>query len=114
MALTIVWRNPFSSVRFSRTLKRIISNELARSVFSHCPGSHAGVEVIPGDLAGTRRLILLHETADAGLRGRAQYRISNEHERVKISSVAAVSGSLAQCCCNHWQMPGATNTQLSR
>jgi hypothetical protein len=35
MALTIVWRNPFSLVRFSRTLKRIISNELgAQSIQS--------------------------------------------------------------------------------
>src|ERR1700739_2974469 len=29
MALTIVWRNPFSLVRFSRTLERIIANRRA-------------------------------------------------------------------------------------
>jgi hypothetical protein len=57
MALTIVWRNPFSLVRFSRTLERIISNELGAVYSVTAPDLTQEFEVIPGDVAGTRSLI---------------------------------------------------------
>jgi hypothetical protein len=57
MALTIVWRNPFSLVRFSRTLARIISNELGAVYSVTAPDLTLEFEVIPGDVAGTRSLI---------------------------------------------------------
>jgi hypothetical protein len=57
MALTIVWRNPFSLARFSRTLERIISNELGAVYAVKAPDLTQEFEVIPGDVAGTRSLI---------------------------------------------------------
>jgi hypothetical protein len=57
MALTIVWRNPFSLVRFSRALERIISNELGVAYAVTAPDLTQEFEVIRGDVAGTRSLI---------------------------------------------------------
>jgi hypothetical protein len=57
MALTIVWRNPFSLVRFSRTLERIIRNELGAVYAVTAPDLTQEFEVIPGDVAGTRSVI---------------------------------------------------------
>ena len=57
MALTIVWRNPLSLVRFTRTLERIISNELGAVYAVTAPDLTQEFEVIPGDVAGTRSLI---------------------------------------------------------
>jgi hypothetical protein len=57
MALTVVWRNPFSIVRFSRTVERIISNELGAVYVVIAPDLTQEFEVIPGDFAGTRSLI---------------------------------------------------------
>jgi hypothetical protein len=57
MALTIVWRNPFSLVRFSRTLERIITNELGAVYAVTAPDLTQVFEVILGDVAGTRSLI---------------------------------------------------------
>ena len=51
MALTIVWRNPFSLVRFSRTLERIISNELGAVYAVTAPDLTQEFEVIPGEVA---------------------------------------------------------------
>ena len=50
MALTIVWRNPFSLVRSSRTLERIISNELGTVYAVTAPDLTQEFEVIPGDV----------------------------------------------------------------
>jgi hypothetical protein len=57
MALTIVWRNPFSLVRFTRTLERIVSNDLGAVYTVTAPDLTQEFEVIPGDVAGTRSLI---------------------------------------------------------
>jgi hypothetical protein len=57
MALTIIWRNPFSLVRFTRTLERIISNELGAVYAVTAPDLTQEFEVIPGDIAGTRNVI---------------------------------------------------------
>jgi hypothetical protein len=57
MALTIVWRNPFSLVRFTRTLERTISNELGAVYAVTAPDLTQEFEVIPGDVAGTRNVI---------------------------------------------------------
>jgi hypothetical protein len=50
MALTVVWRNPFSLVRFSRTVERIISNELGAVYVITAPDLTQAFEVIPGDV----------------------------------------------------------------
>jgi hypothetical protein len=72
MALTIVWRNPFSLVRFSRTLERIISNELGVVYAVAAPDLTQEFEVIPGDVAGTRSLIpVARECGCWGFRDRA-------------------------------------------
>jgi hypothetical protein len=53
MALRIVWRNPFSLARFSRTLERIISNEFGAVYAVTAPDLTQEFEVIPGNVAGT-------------------------------------------------------------
>ena len=49
MALTIVWRNPLSLVRFTRTLQLIISNELGAVYEVTAPDLTQEFELIPGD-----------------------------------------------------------------
>jgi hypothetical protein len=56
MTLTIVWRNPFSSVTSTRTLERIISNELGAVYAVTAPDLTQEFEVIPGDVAETPSL----------------------------------------------------------
>ena len=51
MALTIVWRNPLSLVRFTRTLQLIISNELGAVYEVTAPDLTQEFELIPGDAA---------------------------------------------------------------
>jgi hypothetical protein len=51
MAPTIVWRNPLSLVRFSRTLQLIISNELGAVYVVTAPDLNQEFELIPGEVA---------------------------------------------------------------
>jgi hypothetical protein len=51
MELTIVWRNPITLVRFTRTLELIISNELGAVYAVTAPDLTQKFEVIPGDVA---------------------------------------------------------------
>jgi hypothetical protein len=51
MALTIAWRNPVTLVRFTRTLQRIISNELGAVYAVTAPDFTQEFEVIPGKIA---------------------------------------------------------------
>jgi hypothetical protein len=54
MPLTIVWRNPLPLVRFTRTLQRIISNELGAVYEVTAPDLTQEFEVIPGEVAWPR------------------------------------------------------------
>lgn len=51
LPLTIVWRNPLSLVRFTRTLQLIISNELGAVYEVSAPDLTQEFELIPGDAA---------------------------------------------------------------
>ena len=51
MALTIVYRNPLPLVRFKRTLRLIISNELGAVYVVTAPDLTQELEVIPGEVA---------------------------------------------------------------
>jgi hypothetical protein len=52
MALTTVWQNAFSLVRFIRTLERIIRNESGAVYAVTAPDLTQEFEVIPADVPG--------------------------------------------------------------
>ena len=54
MALKIVWQNPLPLVRFTRTVQRIISNEIGAVYAVTAPDLTQHFDVIPGQVARTR------------------------------------------------------------